>query len=923
MNVKTPHRLNGTLRSEYEGADLSLSEFNALECDWRVIYQRVMRRAEGVGLYELWSNHPLTVLIEIYQSESSEQNITDWTQRLKTYYGQIAHSTPATEAAKSMVEELNIGVDGVKSHFDYYLSEIERSGDMDPSLCVLLLFVRNYCDVAHKFNRRLEELPKLYRERVLKVEPKGVRPDRGYVVVTPTKEAELFMLRKGCEFKSDDDLTYSLDCDSYVSPIKVVGAHTVFEDDEGVHTAPSLDGSRLFESENPNNTPMEYCWVVASDILNLSGGERRITISGVQGEELKLFTSHEEGWIERELITHNSQLITITVPSEDSALTLCSVDIHDVETLHPALKIISNRAEVTLEDIEIKVEVSGLTTFQLFSEIGEMDSSQPFYPFGALGECGAWFSFGCKEMVGKPLSRVTLSGVWSKMPNENLSSYRAKCSERINNRWREFATLALFSTDDEEAEFTFDLTGARSEGYYQVKLNDPSIGFGSLHYQSLFAETMIYNARHSKRKQKVVPKAPVVPMLSDVMLSYTAEQKGSCQLIRRCETLEYEAIIKNSQLTTNNSLIICLDNANQRYIRLFFDLKFYIKRQLVNCNREIISPHWEWYSVQNSEWQPLGAEQILVDETYDFTRSGAIEFDTSQISSDNRLYLRAVWEGERPRHISLSSIYPNCFGVTAIGGDGTPLEKGSINSLVEDDSRVVAVTQPIDGYGGRAVESPEQTVRRTTTRIATRNRAITPCDYEALLLERFAEIDKVCCIPANRRHSEVRVVLFPKPMAKCLVELPEWKLRRVEEYLRGRITPFARVVAMRPTYEFITVSFVGMLHRGGVDSGDVVKRIRRKIFSFFASWYIKGTHPTLGKEYWHSSLLSRVSNDEAIYRTMILSVEGATEEQVEGEGYYRGATQCSLLIPRLIDIELVEYNAGIGEATIDNNFIIE
>ncbi len=434
---------------------------------------------------------------------------------------------------------------------------------------------------------------------------------------------------------------------------------------------------------------------------------------------------------------------------------------------------------------------------------------------------------------------------------------------------------------------------------------------------------MIYNARHSKRKQKTVPNATVVPMLSDVMLSYTAEQKGNHQLIRRSETLEYESVTHNSQLSTNNSLIICLDNANQKYIRLFFDLKFYIKRRLINCNREIISPRWEWYSLQNSGWQALGTEQILVDETYDFTRSGAIEFDTSQISRDNRLYLRAVWEGERPRHISLNNIYPNCFGVTATGGDGTPLKKGSINSLVEDDSRVAAVTQPFDGYGGRTSESAEQAVRRTTTRIATRNRAITPCDYEALLLERFAEIDKVCCIPSNSRHKEVRVVLFPKPMAKCLVELPEWKLRRVEEYLRGRISPFARVVAMRPTYEFITISFVGMLHRGGVDSGDVVKRIRRKIFSFFASWYLKGTHPTLGEEYWRSSLLSRVSNDEAIYRTISLIVDGVIEEQVEGEVYYRGATQCSLLIPRLIDIDLVVDDIGIGEATIDNNFIIE
>ncbi len=919
MNVKTPHRLNGTLRSEYEGADLSLSEFNALECDWRVIYQRVMANAKGVGLYELWCNHPLTVLIEIFQNESSEQRITDWTHRLKSYYNQIAHSTPATEAARSMIEELSVGTEGVKSHFDYYLNEIERSGDMDGSLSLLLVFVRNYCDIASKFNKRLEELPDQYRNKVLRVEPKGVSPDRTYVVVTPSEGQELLMLYKGSEFKSSDEAIYSLDCDSYVSPVKVLGAHTVFEDEDRVYTAPSLDGSRLFDSENPNNIPMEYCWVVASDILNLSAGERQITISGVSGKELKLYTSHEEGWCEREIITHNSQLITITVSSEDSAMIPCSAETHSVESSHPAIKIVSNRAEVTIEDIEIKVDVSGISTFQLFSEIGEMDSSQPFYPFGALGECGAWFSFGCGEMVGKFLSKVTLSGVWSKLPNGKLSSYIAKHSERRNNRWQEIDTMPLFITGSEEAELIINLAGDKSDGYYQIKLSKPSIGFGSLHYQTLFAETMIYNARHSKRKQKEIPKAPVVPMLSDVTLSYTAEQKDCCQLFRMCETLKYEEIIHNSQLAANNSLVICLDNAqSQKRVRLFFDLKFYIKRRIASCNKSITSPRWEWYSSQDNEWRDLE-----VNETYDFSRSGAVEFDISKIRNENKLYLRAVWEGERPRHISLNNIYTNCFGVTANGGDGTPIPKESINSLVEEDSRVEVITQPFDGYGGRAKESSEQALRRTTTRIATRNRAINPLDYEALLLERFPEIDKVCCIPANIRHSEVWVVLFPKPIAKCLVELPEWKLRRVEGYLRGRISPFARVVAMRPRYEFITIRFIGMLHRGGVDSGDVIKRIKRKVFTFFASWYLKGTHPSLGREYWNSSLLARVTNDEAIFKTIKLSVEGAVQVQVGRDHYYRGATQCSLLIPRRIDVELVGYNTGIDNATIDNNFIIE
>ncbi len=169
----------------------------------------------------------------------------------------------------------------------------------------------------------------------------------------------------------------------------------------------------------------------------------------------------------------------------------------------------------------------------------------------------------------------------------------------------------------------------------------------------------------------------------------------------------------------------------------------------------------------------------------------------------------------------------------------------------------------------------------------------------------------------------MRLVLFPKPIAKCLVELPEWKLRRVEEYIRERVSPFAQVVAIKPIYEFITIRLSAMLQCGSEESGEVVKRIRRKIFSFFASWYLNGEHPSLGKEYWHSSLLSRVTNDEAIFRTIVLKVKGAMKVSLGDDHHYRGTTQCSLLIPRHIDIELVEYNTGIGDAVIVENFVID
>ena len=74
---------------------------------------------------------------------------------------------------------------------------------------------------------------------------------------------------------------------------------------------------------------------------------------------------------------------------------------------------------------------------------------------------------------------------------------------------------------------------------------------------------------------------------------------------------------------------------------------------------------------------------------------------------------------------------------------------------------------------------------RTTTRISTRNRALNGCDYEKMILERFDDIEKVCCIPVAKDSSDVRIVVFPHPEKRVLPQLPNWKLAEIEQYIKS------------------------------------------------------------------------------------------------------------------------------------------
>ena len=55
----------------------------------------------------------------------------------------------------------------IQSKFDFYMDQIENSGDMDAAQALLLTFVRNYCRIVKRFNHKLEELPSFYLHEIL------------------------------------------------------------------------------------------------------------------------------------------------------------------------------------------------------------------------------------------------------------------------------------------------------------------------------------------------------------------------------------------------------------------------------------------------------------------------------------------------------------------------------------------------------------------------------------------------------------------------------------------------------------------------------------------------------------------------------------------------------------------------------------
>lgn len=1019
----------------------------------------------------LWHNDVLTVLVEIRQKNLKEyaasfvdgsgtvrqnaytanlQNkINGWIDRLLIYLNNTFAGgtvTPAMRVAETVRELLQnslpiipqpasrrrnfiqrvldennrpffsmLGaVSDIQSKFDYYMQQIENSGDMDASQALLLTFVRSYCRIVQQFNDKFADLPNFYCREILKATPKEAVQDSTLVVVNPNKEVtrKTFSLPARTQFNAGENadgtpLYYSLTEKSYIVPTTIKSARALFPQDRRIITAPlALDGTdsnTLFSTANPVNTQQELGWALSSPMFSLSEGERKVFLYFMMdgtadfasllagASPFRLFTSGSEGWTEKAHTATferagNYLLFSFTIADGEEALVPCNSDIHGIETEYPAVRILIDEiptigidiTSIKFKDIQIRVSVTDMRTFNLYSDVGEMDSSQPFYPFGTVGEKGSWFIFGSEELSVKKVQNVSLKGTWNKLPDGGYtalykdytlpqpvinSSFMATCEWQENSRWNvcRNSSVQVFGTDasgniKEDAEFYFDIAdfvplavgssfgyNKKAKGFYRVRLSEPSIGFGMDIYRRQFAEVMVHNSKAKERNQKPVPAMPQVPMIADAVLGYTAMDSfgENDKLYRINETNGYEAVNLGSESIQllpdlrKHYLYLDFDDVEglQR-IKLYFNLRYVKRGNRSNTGADGITSVIEYYDSEACQWNAFPAECVLQEDTDGLTRSGFITLNTfdetnTSFIKGNEVWIRIGFENDiAPENIIVDGIWLNCFKVMCENGDGSPLPGGAIASLTEDDPRVLEVLQPMEGYGGKAAEDEQAMSVRLATRISTRNRALNIGDYEKMILERFSDIEKVCCIPASQESNEIRIVVFPQPEKRVFPQLPNWKLSEIEQYIKGYMSPFAKVRVINPTYEPLTVDMIVILKDSVQDEGEVQRRLYRRIYNYFVQWLVDAQLPELGKRYSYEGLKAWLVNDEGIERCVSLTITGGKSLAVlDDEGntedvYHFSSEESGILYPGRINIEMTGTGNGIENSSIGMNFII-
>lgn len=272
---------------------------------------------------------------------------------------------------------------------------------------------------------------------------------------------------------------------------------------------------------------------------------------------------------------------------------------------------------------------------------------------------------------------------------------------------------------------------------------------------------------------------------------------------------------------------------------------------------------FSWYYLSGNRWKRFKDAQVISDGTRGFLCSGIVALEIpADMDRDNTilpgdLYWLRVSSSSGKLHAlcSLYSVYAQALRVSWRRQEGNSpahlaqaLPAGTIAEPRRTIPGLASILQIDASSGGASAETREQWLVRTSERLHHKNRAVTPWDYERLILQQFPGLYKVKCFPCMSDNPEHRgkpmpghlliaVIPYPgqgmagnmQPMANALL------LREVREYVAGLASAFAHIEVRNPSYEKVQVRCRVRL-KPGVAQGLSLKRLNQAIVDYLSPW---------------------------------------------------------------------------------------
>lgn len=395
--------------------------------------------------------------------------------------------------------------------------------------------------------------------------------------------------------------------------------------------------------------------------------------------------------------------VVLRLRPQDPPVVGCNAAVHGAEwpTEQPVLRIqlcdegrlhpYSLMEDVVLTEVAMAVRVQGVRDVVMHNNLGRLDPSKPFMPFGPLPTLASYCVFGSEELARKNVTRLDIQVEWSGLPTEQggwasyyagydshlrNSAYTATASILRDGQWHTAGTpgsLALFKTADAAGRLSaracwsldeaalrtygratqepldFQL-GARN-GYYRAQLHAPAIAFGHAAYPVLLTEAVSANTlRRRSRRPLVLPNPPYTPLIERITLDYEAQSHIVLGHERRADgEAELERVLHLHpyglsqvypgatgagpglwpRFAHNGNLYIGLSVGPEGDgLSGTLTLHFHLRDEsAVESLNGETREPPSWAYLASNQWRPLSPSQVVADTTCGFLTSGIVTLD--------------------------------------------------------------------------------------------------------------------------------------------------------------------------------------------------------------------------------------------------------------------------------------------------------
>lgn len=328
-----------------------------------------------------------------------------------------------------------------------------------PDTALMIVFSRLMESQQKEINKIGNKHLNFYYDRILHQSLRPAQPDHTFVSLKLADGVDTFSLPAGTLFRAGSypDQSDILFCNAATEDINqatISTAYTLHYDQSVPATAAlylnsiatpkqvvrnSLQEIVTWEGfGNTSGIQVQQGFALASPMLLLQGGLRTITIAFTLDSQTlpamadsQYYLSTATGWLPvAPDKTSTANTIVIVLQPGDPAIVAFKESVDGFISPWPMFRMMLGKsADLTtpplLSAVSIKVEVDQFSHFALANDAAPLLGNAPQPIFGMVPELGSHFYLGSNECFAKPLSLLTLTLNWDKLPADLCTYYLA------------------------------------------------------------------------------------------------------------------------------------------------------------------------------------------------------------------------------------------------------------------------------------------------------------------------------------------------------------------------------------------------------------------------------------------------------------------------------------------------------------------